>query len=101
LVSANSASKGPPDQNKVERRRRSQQTLEVTNNNLDPTRPTDLAKAKTIRAMEHAAEMMSEGLPMAADRLHSEIEEAANDWPASYRRGEIEDAQERHAALVG
>jgi len=45
--------------------------------------------------------MMSEGLPMAADRLHSEIEEAANDWPASYRRGEIEDAQERHAALVG
>ncbi len=25
---------------------------------------------------------------MAADRLHSEIEEAANDWPSSYRRGE-------------
>ena len=38
---------------------------------------------------------------MAADRLHSEIEEAANDRPASYRRGEIEDVQERHAGLVG
>jgi uncharacterized protein YggE len=76
-------------------------TLEVTNNNLDPTRSTDLAKAKAIRATEHAAEIMFEGLPMAADRLHSEIEEAANDRPASYRRGEIKDVQKRHAALVG
>ena len=64
-------------------------------------RSTDLAKVKAIRTTEHAAEIMFEGLPMAVDRLHSEIEEAANDRPARYRRGEIEDVQKRHAALVG
>ena len=99
LVSANSASR-PPDQNKVERRRRSQQTLEVTNNNAGS--PTMISpKAKPYARKKYAAERMSRVCQWPLTGCTRGSRKQPTFGPRVTGAERVKDAQELHAALVG